>query len=109
MPTSGDAPLTGASPTLVAAAISSPDRTPACSQAVRVAWSTFTPRSSRVLISTASSAGTTTPCPVACTATGSDRAAANRTAAWTSATDRAPTTTAGRCLVAALNSWPATS
>jgi hypothetical protein len=93
-PTSGAAPVSGASPNAAASWISSPERTPAPIRAARATGSIRTPPSRRVLISSASRAGTATPCPVAWTAIGRPQPAARRTAASTSGTLTGSTTAA---------------
>ncbi len=78
--------------------MTSPHSTPAWARTVPPSASTTTAFIRRVVMSTPSpSRAVTMPCPVDCTATGSLRSAAKRTAARTSSGRVAPTTTAGRC------------
>ena len=95
-PTVGEEPVTGASPHGAAAAMTSPQRAPGPTRAIRRSGSTSTSAIWEVLSSRPPSHATCVPCPVDWTAKGSPCSCAISTAACTSEGVAASATTAGR-------------
>ncbi len=94
-PTDGDEPDSGASPNGAAVAITSPQRAPGPTRAIRRAGSTRTEAIGAVLTRIPPSQAVCVPCPVAWTANGTPWARAVSSAARTSAAPYASATSAG--------------
>ncbi len=108
-PTEVAEPQSGARSYAAAAATTSVQVQPAPIRAVQAKGSTSSSRILDVVISSAPSAAWTAPWPVAWTATGSPRSAANRTAAATSSSQVAATMRAGWCRTARLKAEASSS